>query len=312
MIRSANLVNARSSPTLFIVFLVKLARPYQWSKNLLIFVPLVVAHQWTMPALMPRLFLGFFALCAVCSAGYIVNDLRDRDSDRAHPTKRFRPIAARAVSPLTAGILALGLAFFGYVTAFILSTDFFAYLTVYGVITIVYSFWLKRVVLADCLVLSGLYVLRILAGSALVNVPVSFWLLTFALFFLTSLAFSKRYSEIVARSGSSLDSALAGRGYSVGDGPLVLALGVAAGFVSLLVLALYLQADVVRILYERPERLWFALPLMAYWIARLWLTAHRGRLAEDPVLFALRDKGSLATGVLILVVFVMSMSVAPF
>ena len=289
-----------------------LIRPYQWAKNLLLFVPILAAHQQVSLEVLGQLSSAFFAISFIASAGYIVNDLRDCASDRAHPTKRFRPIAAGEISPMAAGTLALFLAIVGYTTAFAVSAYFFAYLIVYGIVTVVYSFWLKRVVLADCLVLSGLYVLRILAGAAVVEVPVSFWLLTFALFFFTSLAFSKRYSEIVARAGSSADGALAGRGYAVGDGPLVLALGVAAGFVSLLVLALYLQADVVRVLYEHPERLWFALPLMAYWIARLWLTAHRGRLAEDPVLFALRDKGSLATGVLVLVVFVMSLSVAPF
>jgi 4-hydroxybenzoate polyprenyltransferase len=294
------------------VSLVKLARPYQWSKNLLCFVPVVVAHQSATTPLISRLVLGFLALCVVASAGYIVNDLRDRASDRAHPTKRFRPVAAGDVSPIAGGALALFLAVAGYATAFAVSADFFVYLIGYGIVTVVYSFWLKRVVLADCLVLSGLYVLRILAGAAVVNVPVSYWLLTFALFFFTSLAFSKRYSEIVARSASLVDGALAGRAYSVGDGPLVLSLGVAAGFVSLLVLSLYLQSDVVRVLYGHPERLWFALPLMAYWIARLWLTAHRGRLAEDPVLFALRDKGSLVTGALVVIVFVMSLNVAPF
>ncbi len=298
--------------SLSVLRLVVSLRPLQWSKNLLLFVPSVAAQEMTSTALVWTLCLGFIAICLIASAGYVVNDLRDRSSDQFHPSKRRRPIAAGDISPTVAGSLALVLAFSGYFIAFTLSSNFFTLLVVYGMFTATYSFWLKRVVLADCLVLSSLYAIRILAGAALVDIPVSFWLLTFALFFFTSLAFSKRYSEIVARSAQSVDGALVGRGYCVGDGPLVLAVGVAAGFVSLLVLALYLQTDMVRVIYEHPERLWSALPLTTYWIARLWLTAHRGRLAEDPVLFALHDRGSLVTGALVFAVLVLSSSVVPF
>jgi 4-hydroxybenzoate polyprenyltransferase len=276
-------------------------RLQQWVKNVLVFLPLLGAHQLLNAALWGKAFLAFLAFGLCASTVYLVNDLMDLESDRRHPRKRTRPFASGALSPLTGlGLAAVSLASSVAIAATV-SPAFVGWLGVYFAVTLAYTFFLKRKVIVDCIVLGGLYTLRIVAGGAAVGIPASFWLLAFSLFLFLSLAFVKRYSELLIVSKQGREDAH-GRGYRTGDLSLVQTMGVVSGFVAVMLIALYINGDTVMRLYARPEVLWLTVPVVLYWVSRVWMQAHRGNIDDDPLLFAVRDRYSLACGVLFLAV----------
>ncbi|MRW93020.1 UbiA family prenyltransferase [Duganella sp. FT80W] len=276
----------------------KSLRPHQWLKNLLVFVPLAMGHALDQHALLMQALQAFlcFGLCA--SSVYVLNDLLDIDADRAHHRKKNRPFASGAL-PIPLGValmlLSLGLA---VALLALLPPSFAAVMVLYYASTLVYSFRLKRQVVVDIMMLSGLYTLRILAGAAATGIELSFWLLSFSVFIFLSLALVKRYAELQLLLSQS-QSKTAGRGYRTADLPVLLALGSASGFSAIQVLALYINSPEVRVLYRQPQLLWLVIPLMAYWITRVWLKTHRGEMHDDPVVFAAKDWQSLLIGGLI-------------
>ncbi|WNG50842.1 UbiA family prenyltransferase [Archangium minus] len=288
----------RSAPTRSLPrTLLKALRVHQWAKNVLVFVPLLAAHKALNASLLLQALLGFisFSLCA--SSVYVLNDLLDLDSDRKHPTKRKRPFAAGDLSVRAGLWLAPVLLGAGAAVALLLPREFLALLGTYYGITLAYSLYLKQVLMLDVLVLAGLYTVRIFGGSLAVGVPTSSWLFTFSMFLFLSLALVKRLSE-VRRLRLTNESAAPGRGYVAGDYEQLAMLGVSSGYLSVLVLALYITSKEVTALYLHPERLWLLCPVMMYWVGRVWLLAHRGQVNEDPLVFALKDKVSYAVGLI--------------
>ena len=272
--------------------MLKLMRPHQWAKNALLFVPLVVGHRLGEPALLFAAFLGFLAFSAAASSVYIVNDLVDIESDRQHPRKRKRPLAAGNVK-IPVAVVATG-ALLVAATALALAAGglvFLAWLAAYLALTTAYSFVLKRRLLVDVLVLAWLYTHRMMAGGVAVDIDLSPWLIAFSSFVFLSLAFVKRYTEL-KRVSAENQNTNARRGYRTDDLPLIGNVGPSAGMAATLVLALYIQSDVAQELYDRPEALWALLPLFLVWILRVWFLAYRGELNEDPIAFAISDKGS--------------------
>nr|WP_314544893.1 UbiA family prenyltransferase [uncultured Massilia sp.] len=273
----------------------KVLRVHQWMKNLLLFVPLLAAHEVADIDGWLTLVLAFisFSLCA--STVYIANDLLDLESDRAHPRKRLRPFASGAV-PAWQGVLLAPLLFAASLAlGAMVGGTFLPWLLFYFALTCVYSWGLKRVILLDCITLAMLYTLRITAGAAALLLPLSFWLLAFSVFLFLSLAFVKRYAELQTQALSG-KSKVHGRGYYTTDEPLVLNLGVTAGYASAVVLALYLNTDNVLILYRWPEAVWGAVPVLLFWISWIWMQAHRGHMHDDPVVFAVKDRASQLAG----------------
>ncbi len=277
-------------------------RVHQWLKNLLLFVPLIISHRIGDPRLMTAALAGFlsFSLCA--SSVYLFNDLLDLEADRRHPVKRRRPFAAGDL-PLVTGVvlppLLLGTAM---AVALMLPGTFLALLGIYVLTAFSYSLKLKRIPLVDVLVLSGLYTLRLFAGGVATGIPISFWLLAFSMFIFFSLAIVKRYSELAPLTRKGGVAKLAGRGYHVGDLETLRVFGICSGYLSVLVLALYIHSDQVNALYRRPDILWALCPLILYWVSRAWLLAGRGEMNEDPLIFALQDRHSLLVGLMALVV----------
>lgn len=268
-------------------------RLHQWAKNLLIFVPLLTAHLAFERALVVQALLAFLAFGLCASSVYVLNDLIDLPSDRRHPRKRFRPFASGRL-PLSAGfLLAPALLVSAFALATLLPDRFVGVLTGYYALTLAYTLWLKRVEMLDVVVLAALYTARLIAGGAATGIPLSFWLLAFSMFLFLSLALVKRYTELmIMRAGG--ETAAAGRGYHVNDMPLLGALGSAAGFLAVLVLALYVNSTDSQRLYEQPKLLWLLCPLLLYWIGRAWLLTFRGRMHDDPLMFAIRDPVSLS------------------
>lgn len=263
-------------------------RPHHWAKNALLFVPALAAHLSPSPELAVRLLAGFAAFSATASAVYLFNDLADLASDRTHPRKRHRPLAAGEISIPSAMVAGLLLIAAAAVVAWQLSPRFAGVLAAYLVITYAYSLSLKQHLAIDVITLATLYTVRIVAGAVLVEVPLSRWFLAFSIFLFLSLALAKRAVELRGAAARNATS-IAGRGYRPEDLPTLAAMGVAAAAASALVYCLYITGDDVTRLYANPDLLWIGLPLFLYWNLRLWLFADRGTLQEDPVAFALKD-----------------------
>lgn len=268
--------------------LLRALRPLQWAKNALLFVPAVLAHQlddW------PMLLLAFAAFCLCASGVYVLNDLFDIESDRRHPRKRTRPFASGLVAIRRGVMLAVLLPAMSAVVASFVSWPFAGWLACYFALTCAYSAWLKRKLVVDVVALPGLYTVRLLAGASVAEVEVSAWLLAFGMFFFLSLAFAKRFTELLPLTDLP-EKWLPGRGYVGADVDIIRVLGPVSGYLAVLVLALYIDSDKVRSLYAEPTRLWFECPALLYWITRLWFFAQRRALHDDPVVFALTDPES--------------------
>jgi 4-hydroxybenzoate polyprenyltransferase len=271
----------------------RVLRLHQWTKNALIFAPLVAAHAFR-PAAIGMAMLGFIAFSLCASGVYLLNDLTDLQADRAHHAKRRRAFAAGRI-PLVHGLAAAPmLLVVGIGLATVVGPPFLGVLGAYLGITTLYSFWLKQKLLVDVVVLALLYVVRVLAGAAAIAAPISNWFLGFALFIFTCLALVKRYVECAAVEADA-GGQVRKRAYVGGDASVLLLLAAAAGFNAVTVLALFVSSDDVRRLYVAPQWLWMLCPVTMYWIARLLVLAQRGQVHDDPIVFAIRDRASLLT-----------------
>ena len=289
---------------------IKALRPYQWLKNLLIFIPLLASHQFFNGSLIFHAVLAFSLFSLTASSGYLINDLFDIDSDRRHPRKRFRQLASGEL-PIQVGIVSAPLLFLAaFSTSLLLMPIAFSIaLVIYYALTIVYSQFLKRMMVVDTIVLAGLYTIRVIAGSYACGLVPTFWILAFSMFLFLSLAMVKRYAELLDARSKGETEQTKGRGYFPGDLEIIANLGSSSGYLSVLVLALYIQDFRTVKMYHTPELIWLACPILLYWISRVWMIAHRGKMHDDPVLFAIKDKASLLTGVLFATVFMLAMMI---
>jgi 4-hydroxybenzoate polyprenyltransferase len=270
-------------------------RLHHWSKNILLLLPILLAHQFQVRLLL-REAVAFVCFGLAASGVYVINDLFDIQSDRQHPWKSARPFAAGALS-MRAGVFLFLLLCFGSVVSggLLLGPAAGLLLLCYCTLSISYSLALKRIVLADVFVLASFYTFRILTGGWIAPVRLSAWFMAFSGLFFFSLAAAKRYSELVHAQELIL-SGNSGRSYRVGDRALLSELGVGSAFAAIVIFCLYTQSPDVRALYARPSFLLAVAPLVLYWIARLWLRAHRGELDEDPILLAMKDPVSYCVG----------------
>ena len=281
----------------------RVIRAHQWLKNLLLFIPLIAAHQFSDLGTWLSLVLAFCAFSLCASAAYITNDLLDLESDRLRPRKRSRPFASGLIPAWQGAVLMPFLLASGIALALWVNVAFLQWLLVYLALTCAYSFGLKRLMLVDCLTLAMLYTLRIVAGTAAASLDLSFWLLAESVFLFLSLAFVKRYAELALQAESGAVKAH-GRGYFTSDAPLIQTLGVTSGYVAVMVLALYLNSEEVLELYRNPTLVWAAIPFMLFWVSWMWMQASRGNMHDDPLVFAVKDKASLLSGLGFAVVLV--------
>ena len=275
---------------------VRAVRVHQWAKNLLLVLPALAAHLVPDTRAIGLLVTTFVSFSLLASAVYLLNDIQDLEHDRAHPVKRTRPLAAGEIGFGATGAAVALLATASFALAWTLPRQFLQVWAGYLVLTTLYSFGLKRLVVIDVMVLGALYTTRVVAGAAVVEVPLSRWFLAFAVFLFSSLAILKRLVELLGVASREQESA-GGRGWTVRDIPVLLGFGAACSVASALVYCLYITSDEVLRLYSRPDVLWLGLPVLLYWLGRVWLLAHRGLVHEDPLLFALRDRASYVVGV---------------
>lgn len=263
-------------------------RVHQWSKNLLLFVPLVAALRFTDAAALAQLAIGFLAFSLCASSVYILNDMVDVQDDRQHPRKRFRPFASGDL-PLEQGILMIPVLLGGAaMLVLLLPVKFAAVLGIYYATTLAYTFKLKQVEVLDVVALALLYTTRVFAGGAAAGIHISFWLLAFSVFIFLSLAFAKRCAELGALQSRGVEGAR-GRGYRVTDLPILFTMGIGAAYVATFVFGLYLNSPQVGSNYQSPAFLWAFVPILLYWTTRVWLKTYRLEMHDDPVVFAARD-----------------------
>lgn len=281
----------------------KAIRPHQWSKNILVFLPLIAAHEASIYSWLDA-FFAFICFSLVASSVYVLNDLLDLSADRLHPRKRNRPFASGAI-PLQHGTFMVpGLLLSGLLFGLMVQrTEFLLLMALYYATTMLYSIYLKRKLIVDICALAGLYSLRIFAGSAATGLPISEWLLAFSIFLFFSLAAVKRQGELVDIVKSGRGKAR-GRGYEGDDQLVVSMMALSSGYIAALVMALYLDSPEVRELYTHPTRLWGLCLILLYWVSRMVMMAHRGIMDDDPIVFAVRDRVSRYCGVLILIVII--------
>ncbi len=272
--------------------LIKAMRPHHWVKNLLVFAPVIFHHSFSDPLPWLLSTLAFLLFCSACSGVYLLNDLLDLPSDRRHPVKFRRPFASGALRVRT-GLLVSSLLLLGSgaIAVAALPIEFAGVLGAYVGLNVLYTTWLKRKVMIDILVLAGFYCLRMIAGGAATGIVLSEWLIALSMFLFLSLAFLKRHGELV-RLRDEGQARTDNRGYKVQDLEIIETLGATSGYMAVLVLALYINGDDVVALYSRPRMLWLVCLILLYWISRVWIWARRGVLAEDPLMFALRDRVS--------------------
>ena len=280
--------------------LLRALRLHQWSKNLLLFLPLLLAHRHLDAYAWEASTIGFLSFGLAASSGYLLNDARDVGADRLNPDKKGRPFAA-GLLPIRWGYAgAIWLATASLAVGLPLGRGFLLAIAVYTAASWIYSLKLKTIALVDVFMLTSFYVGRIFAGGEASGILISDWFLAFSVFTFLSLAAVKRYAEIV-RTDFAQAQRLA---YRREDGSLLLAMGVAAGFSASLVFLLYLRSGLP--MYTQPRLLWLAFPLFLFWIARVWLMAHRGQMHHDPVVFALRDRSSYVIGLLIVTTMILA------
>ena len=267
-------------------------RVHQWIKNILMFVPLLTSFALLDQPKLWATFLAFVAFSLTASATYIVNDLWDLDSDRAHPRKHARPFASGRLDIVSGLAVAALCLLCGVLLALAVSNRFLAVLGIYLVLTSAYSWALKEYVLLDVLLLAALYALRILAGSAAGNIQVSSWLLAFSIFLFLSLAMVKRCAELVTVQQSGRTS-VRGRDYKSSDLVVLWPIGTGAGLCAVVVFGLFINSPDTAVRYASPELLWLVALVLMYWLGRLWIKTARGEMHDDPIVFAITNRGSL-------------------
>lgn len=285
----------------------KALRIHQWIKNLLMFVPLLTAFSFSEIGRVAECILAFVAFSIAASSTYIANDLWDLESDRQHPRKCLRPFACAKISIATGLFVSGTLLAAAFLIAAFLPKTFMFLLALYVVMTTTYSMALKSYVLVDVLVLSLLYTLRILAGAAAVGIVVSSWLLAFSVLVFLSLALVKRCAELVSLAGAGKE-ATRGRDYRVSDLAVLWPLGVSATISSLVVFGLFIDSEETRTSYTSPVFLWLTTLFLTYWLGRLWIKTARGEMHDDPVVYAVVNRGSRVT----VIAIVCSMLLARF
>ncbi|MGX5735986.1 UbiA family prenyltransferase [Bosea thiooxidans] len=287
--------------------MIRAMRPHHWLKNGLVFVPILLNHEVFDPTTLWHGVVAFVAFSLLASAIYLLNDIKDVEADRRHPTKCKRPLAAGEITVAQAYAAVPILLVAAFSTAWLVPQPriYLLALAAYLVLALAYLLVLKRKLLVDVLGLASMHTLRILAGNAAAAIPVSSWLLAFSMFLFLSLALVKRYAELrITQDQSGLKSA--GRGYHAEDIEALSQLGMASGCTCALIMALYVDSAAVKQLYRHPEVIWLVCPIILYQMARIWFLARRGQMPDDPLVFMIRDWRSQIMGLLVMLVMVVA------
>tara|TARA_B100000035_G_scaffold167342_1_gene142766 strand:- start:88 stop:981 length:894 start_codon:yes stop_codon:yes gene_type:complete len=280
------------------VNIIKIIRPHQWVKNILVFIPLLMSHNFELNIFITTSY-AFIIFSLVASSIYVINDIVDLKADQNHPYKKYRPLAAGLLNINQCKYLIVTLLFICFFLLSKVNKYFLILILSYFVISNLYTFIFKKYPIIDLIILASLYTMRILAGGLIAGIDVSIWLISFSIFFFLSLAAIKRQIEII-NTKKLKKKDVKGRGYTVDDQKIIDSIAVSTGYISILILVLYINSPQVLNLYSSPNALWFICIIMLYWISRIILNSSRGRIKDDPIVYAINDKISYLCLVLIL------------
>jgi 4-hydroxybenzoate polyprenyltransferase/phosphoserine phosphatase len=269
---------------------IKVIRAYQWIKNILVFVPMLAAHQLTTQNFIDGT-LAFIAFCLISSSVYVINDLLDLNADREHPNKKSRPFAS-GIIPIKNGLIIFLLLFVpGITMSFFIEFYFFSLMLIYFILTSLYSIVLKKIIILDICILGILYTLRIVGGGFATEIQISVWLFAFSIFLFLSLAAVKRQSELVGLKKRKKIKIL-GRNYQVRDLPIISMTAISAGFISVLIAGLYINTPDMLVLYSKPWTLGAASVVLLFWLMNIISASSRGVVDDDPIIYAIKDNTS--------------------
>lgn len=266
-------------------------RLHQWSKNgLLMVTPLLGLAHFEMFWIL-YITVGFLAFGLLASATYLLNDLLDIQADRAHAHKRLRPFASGALSPPQGVKLIVLLSVAGLLLSIALSPVFCLALVIYALVSLLYSLYLKQVIILDVVVLSFLFCWRVLAGGILLGLPNNTWFMVSLGYFFLSLALGKRVVELhkVKAKSSDEGATLIGRGYHTSDLPVLLSAGIASSVAAIVIILIYSLLSAETIITRDISAVAIS-TILTLWQLRFWLLVGRDEVHDDPVVFALKDK----------------------
>jgi 4-hydroxybenzoate polyprenyltransferase len=265
---------------------VRLARPRQWTKNLLLFAALVFARKAHEPQALALAALAFASFCLASSSVYVINDLIDAERDRRHPVKRLRPIASGSVSRGAAGVVAALLTLAALLLALWIGPPFAATVAIYMGTTHFYSLVGKNVVILDTMLIAAGFVIRAVAGAVAIDVPYSSWFVLCTFFLATFLALCKRKAEIATHDERAPGARPVLQGYSPSSLDGLIGMSAAS---LLLSYALYV-IDITEHAGARFHPLVLTFPFVMYGVFRYYLLVETHGAGETPEEVLLRDR----------------------
>lgn len=282
---------------------VKAIRPYHAIKNVLLFIPIFVGHQYFNIIALKNCFFGFLVFCLLASSAYIINDLHDLENDKKHRKKQKRPFASGELSCRTGYILAPLLAIAALILTIPLPLNFLIIAITYYCLTLFYTFFIKKMKWLDVILLAFLYSMRVFAGMTLIDNGFSFWLIFFVLSLFFSLALLKRYAELPqTKNGLSIF----GRAYTIKDKTKIALLGYISGYLSVLIFIFYIYSEKAQLFYRTPLLLWLICPCLFIWVNHMWQFAREGKIKDDPVIFTVKNSSSWIFLLLIIIFSVLA------
>ena len=270
--------------------IIRLFRPTQWVKNILIFAPILAAQSRDLNALLNNVF-AFLIFCMIASAVYIINDTFDIQNDRNHPVKKQRPLACGSIH-LSEGLALSGiLLILGLTLSIWVDIQLFWLMSLYLILNVLYSAALKKVRFVDLLFLTLFYLARILAGSITGNIDLTYVFLAFSGFLFVALGSLKRLGELALLSNAKTER-VPGRGYKPTDAISILLIAAISSILSIAHLINYVSSVGVSKAYKNPGFLWGIVIILTGWIIRLIVLTNQGK-SQDPLMFVIEDKGSV-------------------
>ena len=284
-----------------IIHIFKIIRPHQWVKNVLVFTPLLMSHNFDFNNLILSL-KAFIIFSLIASSIYVINDIVDLKSDQNHPFKKYRPLAAKLITVNHCKILILILLALVTVLLLNVNKEFIMIIISYFILSNLYTFFFKKIIIIDLLILSLLYTSRILGGGYIADTSTSLSLLLFSVFFFTSLAAVKRLIELVNIIRFKKKK-IHGREYTIKHKKMIYWIAILTGLISILVLIFHINSPVVIKQYSFPDILWIICFVMLFWISRIIYVSNKGQIKDDPIVYAISDKISYLCLAIILFIF---------
>jgi len=284
-----------------IIHIFKIIRPHQWVKNVLVFTPLFMSHNFDFNNLILST-KAFIIFSLIASSIYVINDIVDLKSDQNHPFKKYRPLAAKLITVNHCKILILILLALVTVLLLNVNKEFIMIIISYFILSNLYTFFFKKIIIIDLLILSLLYTSRILGGGYIADTSTSLSLLLFSVFFFTSLAAVKRLIELVNIIRFKKKK-IHGREYTTKHKKMIYWIAILTGWISILVLIFHINSPVVIKQYSFPDILWIICFVMLFWISRIIYVSNKGQIKDDPIVYAISDKISYLCLAIILFIF---------